>query len=54
MFKERERKNIGDIWKEREGSKIYWIVQFPFGKMSYTTKKEAMKWVAQLQKEYGI
>lgn len=48
------KRNIGDIWKEKEGTRIIWKVQFPFGRMSYFTKKEAMRWVEQLKKEYGL
>ena len=48
------KRNLGEIWKEKEGSKIFWKVQFPNGVMSFYTKREAMKWVNQLQKEYGI
>lgn len=48
------KRNLGEIWKEKEGSKTFWKVQFPKGIMSFYTKAEAMKWVKQLQKEYGI
>ena len=48
------KRNLGDMWKVKEGSKTFWYVQFPKGVMSFYTKKEAQKWVNQLQKEYGI
>ena len=44
--------NLGDIWKIKEGSKTIWKIQFPSGIMSFVTKKEAIKWAEQLQKEY--
>lgn len=43
---------IGTIWKVKEGSKTIWKVQFEKGIMSFTTKREAMKWVEQLRKDY--
>ena len=48
------RRNLGEMWKEREGSRTIYKVQFPKGIMSYATKREALKWVKQLEKEYGI
>lgn len=48
------KRNLGEIWKVKEGSKTIWKVQFPKGIISYTTKKEALKWSEQLQKEYVI
>lgn len=44
-------KKIGEYWKVQEGSKVIWKVQFPNGIMSFNTKKVALKWVEQLQKE---
>jgi len=42
---------IGEIWKEKEGSKIIWQVQFPKGIASYNKKKVAMMWAEQLMKD---
>lgn len=39
------KRNLGEIWKVKEGSKTIWKVQFPKGIMSFNTKKEATKWV---------
>ena len=38
------KRNLGEIWKVKEGSKIIWKVQFDKGIMSFNTKKEAIKW----------
>lgn len=38
------KRNLGEIWKVKEGSKIFWKVQFPKGIISFYTKKEAIKW----------
>jgi len=49
-----EKKKIGDLWKEepRWSSKIgQWKVQFPKGIGTFRTKREAMLWVDQLQRD---
>ena len=38
------KRNLGEIWKVKEGSKTIWKVQFKKGIMSFNTKKEAIKW----------
>lgn len=38
------KKELGEIWKVKEGSKVIWKVQFEKGIMSFTTKREAQKW----------
>ena len=43
------KRNLGEIWKVKEGSKLIWKVQFPKGIMSFNTKGEAIKWQKQLQ-----
>jgi hypothetical protein len=40
------KRKIGEIWKEGN----VWKVQFPKGRMSFKTKKIAMKWVKTLEK----
>ena len=37
-------REVGEVWKEYEGSKVIWKVKFPKGIMSFNTKKMAMKW----------
>lgn len=37
------KRNLGEIWKEKEGSKTIWKVQFQKGIMSFKTKREAIK-----------
>ena len=44
---------IGELWKEKEGTKTFYRVQFPHGIMSFKTKKVAMLWVEQLQKQFN-
>jgi len=39
------KRNLGEIWKVKEGSKTIWKVQFPKGIMSFNTKKLAMQWI---------
>lgn len=38
------KKELGEVWKVKEGSKTIWKVQFPKGIMSFTTKREAEMW----------
>lgn len=38
------KREKGEIWKVKEGSKTIWKVQFDKGVMSFYTKKEAEKW----------
>ena len=52
MVKGVERK-LGEMWKVQEGSKIWWYVKFPKGVMSFTTKKMAMRWVEQINKDFN-
>lgn len=37
------KREKGEIWKVKEGSKTIWKVQFDKGVMSFYTKKEAEK-----------
>lgn len=37
-------KNVGEIWKTKEGSKVLWKYQAPKGILTFKTKKAAMKW----------
>ena len=37
------KKKLGEVWKEKEGSKTIWKVQFTKGIMSFKTKREATK-----------
>lgn len=43
------KRNLGEIWKVKLGSKIIWKVKFPSGIMSFNTKANAIKWQKQLQ-----
>ena len=36
---------LHEIKKVKEGSKIYWVVQAPKGRISFNRKKDAIKWV---------
>lgn len=38
-------REVGEIWKEYEGSKVIWKVKFPNGIMTFNTKKMAEKWI---------
>ena len=38
------KKELGEMWKIKEGSKTIWKVQFPKGIMSFNTKKAAEMW----------
>jgi len=38
------KKEIGTIWKVKEGSKTIWKYQAPKGILSFRTKKQAMAW----------
>lgn len=38
------KREIGEVWKVKEGSKTIWKVQFPKGIMSFNTKKDALLW----------
>lgn len=45
------KRQIGDIWKVKEGSRTIWKIQFPKG-ISYTyTKAAALLWQKQLKKD---
>jgi hypothetical protein len=39
------KRKVGEIWKEQEGSKRIWKVQFPSGILSCKTKKDAENFV---------
>lgn len=39
-----ERK-MNEMWKVKEGSKTIWKVQCPKGILSFTRKRDAIKWV---------
>lgn len=45
------KRNVGEMWKIKEGSKTYWYVQFPNGRICFNTKKVAIKWQEQLLKD---
>ena len=36
---------LHEIRKIKEGSKTLWIVQCPKGRLTFTRKKDAVKWV---------
>lgn len=38
------KRKLNEVWKVKEGSKTIWKLQCPHGIMSFTTKKEAIKW----------
>jgi hypothetical protein len=38
-------KKINEMWKVQEGSKTLWKVQAPKGILTFTRKKDAIKWV---------
>lgn len=39
------KRNINEIFKVKEGSKTLWKVQCPKGILTFTRKKDAIKWV---------
>lgn len=44
------KKELHEIWKVQEGSKIIWKVQAEKGILSFKTKKAATKWVEAMKK----
>ena len=44
------KKQLHEIWKEQEGSKIFWVVQAPKGRLAFKRKKDAIKWVESFKK----
>ena len=34
---------LGEVWKEKEGSKAIWKVQFNNGIMNFNTKRDAVR-----------
>lgn len=47
------KREIGEYWKEYEGSKVIWKIKGPTVIGYCRTKKEAMAWSDLLKKEYG-
>ena len=44
------KRQLHEIWKEKEGSKTIWKVQAQHGILTFKTKKAATKWVESLKK----
>lgn len=36
---------LHEIKKIKEGSKTFWIIQCPKGRLTFTRKRDAIKWV---------
>ena len=45
------KKQLHEIWKEKEGSKVFWMVQAPKGKIAFKRKKDAQKWVNSFKED---
>lgn len=39
------KRNLNEIWKVKEGTKTIWKVQAQKGILSFTRKKDAIKWI---------
>ena len=39
------KRELNEMWKEVEGSKVYWMVQGENGRLSFRRKKDAVRWV---------
>lgn len=42
------KRQLHEIWKEKEGSKTVWKVQAPKGILTFKTYKQAFSWVASI------
>lgn len=40
-----EKMKLHEIKKVIEGSKVFWIVQAPKGRIAFKRKKDAIKWI---------
>ena len=38
------KRSLNEMWKVQEGSKTIWKLQAPKGILSFTRKKDAIKW----------
>lgn len=43
------KRQLNEVWKEMEGSKVVWKVQCPKGILTFRTKKLAYKWVESVK-----
>lgn len=39
------KRQVNEMWKTQEGSKVVWKVQAPKGILTFTRKRDAIKWV---------
>lgn len=39
------KRKLNEMWKIKEGSKILWVVQCPKGRLTFTRKRDAVKWI---------
>jgi len=39
------KRQVNEIWKAQEGSKVVWKVQAQKGILTFTRKRDAIKWV---------
>lgn len=44
-------REINEIWKVKEGSKVVWKLQAPKGVLTFKTKKQAMAWQSASKEE---
>ena len=47
---ERVKREIGEVWKVKEGSKTSWCIKGPGAIMDCKTKREALLWQEQIRK----
>jgi hypothetical protein len=38
-------RKLHELWKTKEGSKVVWKIQAPKGVLTFTRKKDAIKWL---------
>ena len=45
------KRQLHEVWKVKEGSKTIWQVQAPKGILTFTRKKDAIRWVESFKLE---
>ena len=47
------KRQVHELWKAQEGSKVVWKVQAPKGILTFRTKKAAQLWINKMEFTYG-
>ena len=53
----KEKREIGEIWKETKDKKVYYMVQFPHAGVPFNRRIDAINWsktVVQLPKRFEV